>query len=93
MCLPFHIGLENGCPYHDLLVAAAPSILEIRDPRSNFYPFQIVSNAKFQGRDESRTTTQLSALYKLIRWGPLVLNGKIDGGDDDDGSSSLGTMR
>ena len=91
-CLPLHIGLENGWPCHDLLVAAAPSVLEIRDPRSNFYPFQIVSNATFQVREENRTTTELSALYELIRWGPLVLKGKIDGGDDD-GSLSLRSMR
>jgi len=72
--LPLHIATENGWPCHDLLVAAAPSALEMRDPKTGFLPFMIATRAQMQGQ-ENQKANELSTLYELIRWGPLLLKG------------------
>ncbi len=76
--LPLHIGVENGWPCHDLLVAAAPSALEVRDPQTGFYPFILATSSKMQvvNNGEKQGLMELSALYELIRWGPLLLRGR-----------------
>jgi hypothetical protein len=80
-CLPLHIGIANGWPCHDLLVSAAPSALEVKDPKTGFYPFLTAAHADIQViHNEDKQLTELSALYELIRWGPLLLKG-VDNGN------------
>jgi len=69
---PLHIGVENGWPCHDILVAAYPSAIDVQDPVTKFYPFQLACNAQSQV-SEKKGLTELSTLYELINWNPLLL--------------------
>jgi len=76
--LPLHIGVKHGWPCHDLLVSAAPSALEVRDPVTGYYPFFLASQSEMQvaNDQEKQSLMGFSALFELIRWGPLLLRGQ-----------------
>jgi hypothetical protein len=71
-CLPLHLAIEHGWPCHDMLVKAFPYGLEVKDPRSGFYPFLLATNAESQVNDK-KESAELCTLFELIKWGPLLL--------------------
>lgn len=83
---PIHLAIENVWPCHDLIVAAAPFTLEVKDPLTGMYPFQIAATLKSAKCDTKSgdSSKQLSTLYELIREGPLLLQGfrSEEHGDD-----------
>lgn len=75
---PIHLAIENSWPCHDLIVGAAPIALEVKDPVTGMYPFQIaacVKNTGTGGGNSWDSSKQLSTLFELIREGPLLLQG------------------
>ena len=38
--LALHMAIENGWPCHDLLLAVYPEALDMKDPRTELFPFQ-----------------------------------------------------
>jgi hypothetical protein len=74
---PIHLAIENGWPCHDIIVGSAPFTLEIKDPISGMYPFQVAACANCRKLDvrESGGSKQLSTLYELIRECPLLIEG------------------
>lgn len=74
---PIHLAIENGWPCHDIIVGSAPFTLEIIDPISGMYPFQVAACANCRKSDggESGDSKQLSTLYEIIRECPLLIEG------------------
>lgn len=75
---PIHLAIENSWPCHDLIVGAAPIALEVKDPVTGMYPFQIAACVKTTGTGNANSwdsSKQLSTLFELIREGPLLLQG------------------
>jgi len=80
---PIHLAIENTWPCHDLIIAAAPFTLEVKDPLTGMYPFQIAASEKCDTNSWD-SSKQLNTLYELIREGPLLLQGFRSGNHGDD---------
>lgn len=82
--LAIHHALEYGWPCYDLIVRAAPTTLEIKDPTSGLFPFHIAAcTHKFPGDiNEFKTTNtmQLSSVFEVIREAPQLLDSFISSG-------------
>jgi len=74
---PIHLAIENCWPCHDIIVGSAPFTLEIKDPISGMYPFQVAAcaNCRKSDGDELGEAKQLSTLYELMRECPLLIEG------------------
>lgn len=74
--LAIHHALEYGWPCYDLIVRAAPSTLEIKDPTTGLFPFHIAAcTQKFPAdRTEYKSTLQLSSVFEVLREGPQLLD-------------------
>lgn len=67
--LPLHMAVENGWPCHDLILAAHPESLDVRDTTTDQYPFQ--SAANFHQRIGSPISLDMT--YELLRANPMQL--------------------
>lgn len=76
--LAIHHAMENGCPCYDLVVCAAPSTLEIKDPITGLFPFHIAAcSQKFPAdilEHKHTSTYQLSSIFELLRESPQLLD-------------------
>jgi hypothetical protein len=85
--LPLHKAIENGWPCHDLMLSVFPESLEIADPRTGLFPFQIAASQcnvtaktdkESQQQDMSLSPVShigLSVTFELLRSNPLKCSG------------------
>lgn len=71
--LALHMAIENGWPCHDLLLSVFPEALDIRDPKTELYPFQAAATAHQPSTPVSSSTmlSSLDVTFELLRANPV----------------------
>lgn len=74
--LPLHMAIENGWPCHDMLLALYPEALDIPDPSTELFPFQVSALQGCRGTKEPSVSPEmidvrdLDVTYELLRANP-----------------------
>jgi hypothetical protein len=81
--LPLTLAIENGWPYHDELLKAAPDVLQIRDKKTKLFPFQTAACAasarKYTKKSRKRCFDELDLTFTLLLEDPMQASGLLEG--------------
>mmetsp|Transcript_18515 Transcript_18515/g.26151 ORF Transcript_18515/g.26151 Transcript_18515/m.26151 type:complete len:396 (-) Transcript_18515:229-1416(-) len=81
--LPLTLAIENGWPYHDELLKAAPDVLQVRDKKTKLFPFQTAacaaSTRKYTKKSRKRCFDELDLTFTLLLQDPMQARGLLEG--------------